>query len=322
MIKIITLAFFIISFNIKAVDLNSFREKHLVKPFFVYNFKEKGFGFYDIGDDKLKVFNWSFELLFSFPIKKGSSPGDLRQNPYPTDVIFTKNSVYVALSKNNIINIYNKQGKFNGEIKTNLAPQMLINKGNSIYIYNGNIDFKNELTTLRTSYSLKKYLIESPLVVKGLQRDKKELFKDIGNIQVSSLPPMYSLDNKGNVILLDRLKGRLFIINELGVILKKIILPIKDNFKIVNEKEGNRLFASLKVISFYFSMITDNEDILLAVGKNITERKKASTVFYRLKKDESIKEKEIKGKWLIVGTIKNVLLIFNRDKYNFKIIKI
>ena len=47
-------------------------------PAIIHDLGEKGFAIHDIGEDKLKFFNWDAKLIKEMKIKKGEGPGEFK----------------------------------------------------------------------------------------------------------------------------------------------------------------------------------------------------------------------------------------------------
>jgi hypothetical protein len=298
------------------VDLS---EKILqVKDSVAFRFGDEGFGFYDGGDGKLKVFNWNMEITRAIPVQIGEGPGEIK--PFIFNACMTKDTFILNGYLEKRINIYDKKGKFTKSFFIDFSPRKIIYREDRLYAFNSTFFDRKENTVLVKTIDPS---TGEPIKTICL-KDKIDLFKKYKSYSDVS-QRLFDFEVKGdNFLILDKAGSRILEYNEDGKLVKKISLPYEFRMDMTEQVSGENRFVVLSMLDMYTNFIVVRDHIYACFMKSLKydKEKRAwiiKTLVIKLKENGKHTERVFDGDLVIFGVYKDSLYLFDFNDYKITI---
>ncbi len=284
-------------------------------PAIFYDLGKKGVAAYDVGDKMMKFFDWDFKPVSRFPIAKGEGPGEAKSFIASTCIVDGK--IYILVSFDNNIKVFDQQGKFEKEILLEAAPRDMFFKNGGLYLPNLRINptgdsfllgtIVDPLTGKKTKdISLKERLI-SPDSVDG------------GPIMIG-MASTFDVGNDGSIYFLNSSVNLLAAIDSSNRVKYKIDLPYKERTLRQVVKENGEDVLYLSTLDWYPDMRAFDDAVYVCFQKTVktgnkNDERTYQTVVIKVSNKDEFSEKAFDGQCSIIGQHKGNLYLFNSDEY-------
>jgi len=299
-----------------AVDNNiDLSEKIIkIKNEIIFRFGERGFGFYDWDDGKLKIFNWNFEVESAIKITIGEGPGEIK--PFIFNGCLSKDKIFLNGYLEKKINVYSMEGKFINTLLLDITPRKIIQHRDRLYLFNASF-FKTNGSPLFaimidpvSGKKIKTIYLKSKCGVAKEYEDAPDIAQRLLDFDVS--------DN--GLYLLSRSQDILFEIDENGNLIKEIKLPYKFRMKYTTQKDGTDTVVTLSMYDLYIDFKVIKNEIYVCFLKTIkydeqTREAVFKTYLVKVSKNGNFSQKIFNGKFKILGENQGVLYLFNVEDY-------
>ena len=292
-----------------------------IKNEIFFRFGERGFGFYDWGDGKLKIFNWNFEVESAIKITIGEGPGEIK--PFIFNACLFEDKIFLNGYMETKINVYSKDGKFINTLSLDITPRKIIHQRDKLYVFNA-------LFFTKTS---------SPLFAKIIDPVSGKTLKTINLKSKYGVSKEYEgapgiaqrlLDfdvNNNELYLLSRSQDLLFEIDENGNLIKEIKLPYKFLMKYRTQKDGTNTVVTLSMYDLYTDFKALKNETYACFLKTIKyDEKTGESVFktylVKISKNGNLSQKVFNGDLRILGEHQGILYLFNFDDYHVITLKL
>jgi len=286
----------------------------LQQPVMIYDIGAAGFGVYDIGDQKMKFFDWEFKHYRQFPLPKGAGPGEVKNIVLSACLI--NNKIYIlGLFEKKII-VINSEGNLEKEIPSPFIPKKIIYRNNKLYAFKISLNMMEESFPLgavldpQTGKTIEEISIKGKLITKKLGQLEREMIGLSTSIDVS---------DRGNIFLMMSAATLLGVCSANGQILYTVDLPYKERRDVQTLKEGDKEETVVSDLDWYPDMRVFNDNAYICFLKTVSKEKSGKaryqTVIIRVNNEKKMKEKTLDGNLIIIGKHDNQLQVFETDEY-------
>lgn len=283
-----------------------------IKGQYPVNFEDQGFGVYDWGEKKYKIFDWNFNIVQSFPIAIGEGPAEVK--PYVYNSFIYKDKVYVNGHLSRVINIYSYKGAFAGSLSLAIAPHRILLHNKNIFVLNSAVIDSPTLPFVQvldidTGKKLKEVHLKSSIPKP----------KDLG-YTISMYFIHYDIGADELIYMLHALDNSLLLIDMDGNIVKRVKLPHEARVHYNASKDANNVMVTLDTLDFYQDIGYSKNGIYLTflktekLGETVSDSV-VKTYLVKWSNNGKFQEKVFDGDLVILGEYKNTLYLFNRDEY-------
>ncbi|MDQ1353282.1 MAG: hypothetical protein QG657_3588 [Acidobacteriota bacterium] len=283
-----------------------------IKGQYPVNFEDQGFGVYDWGEKKYKIFDWNFNIVQSFPIAIGEGPAEVK--PYVYNSFIFNEKVYVNGFLSRVISIYSYKGAFAGSLSLDITPHRILLHNKNIFVLNSAVIDSPTLPFVQvldidTGKKLKEIRLKSPIPKP----------KDLGHT-ISMYFIHYDIGADELIYMLHALDNSLVIIDMDGNIVKRLKLPHEARINYNASKDGNNVMVTLDTLDFYHDIAYSKNGIYLSflktekIGETLSDWV-FKTYLVKWSNNGKFQEKVFDGDLVILGEYKNTLYLFNRDEY-------
>ena len=286
-------------------------------------FGNQGFGLYDTGDNKYKIFDWNLNKTAEIPIRIGEGKAEII---YPDVTSFILNrQLYINSSFSNIISVFDLNGKFARDFKIeskSTGQMILFNK--NLYVFNEDffIDKKDKFSELLR-------IIEpiSGKTLKTIPYREKIKIPEKYSMKSNFLSGMFlfKLDRLGRIYILDPINLFIYMISQVGTIQARIKLPFQPEVKyteILNQ--GNKSLVRQIMAEYTSFIIYENKYYALFKrfvfkDKNMRNVKRKVSLL-KFEPNGTYKEKFFEGNLRILDENNGVLYLY--DDLDFFFIRV
>ena len=304
----------------KQIDLSESLIK-VQEPGIIHDFGEKGFAIHDIGEDKLKFFNWDAKLINEMNINKGEGPGEFKY--FITSAFFFDEKLYLLGFMENKINIYDLNGKFIKTMKMEFIPKEVIYLQNKLYVFNLRMNASAESFTPGNIIDPKTFKTNKKIIMKGSIVSPKTLG---GNPALLGLSSTFDVGINGNIFILISSANLLIEVSEDGELINRTDMPYKERKEINSVKKGDKVETVMSVLDWYQDMRVFKNTAYACFLKHVKKDKYGSDVYHtyviKILKDQNYNEKILEGNFVFIGEYKENVFFFNTETYQIVSIKL
>jgi hypothetical protein len=291
------------------------------EPAIIHDLGEKGFAIHDIGEEKIKFFNWDAKLINEMKINKGEGPGEFKY--FITSAFFFDEHLYLLGFMENKINIYDIDGKFVKSIKLEFITKEVIYLKNKLYVFN-----------LRMNASAASFTLGNIIDPKTFKTNKKIIMKDRivspktlgGNPALLGLSSTFDVGINGNIFILISSENVLIELNEDGELISRTDMPYKERKEIKSVKNGDKVETVMSVLDWYQDMRVFKNSAYACFLKHVKKDKYGGDVYQtyviKILKYQKYNEKILDGNFVFIGEYKENVFFFNTEKYQIVSIKL
>ncbi len=306
--------------SIKVVDMSEEFLK-IQQSVMFYDLGDDGFAAYDIGDGSLKVFSWDCTLKQRIPIKKGEGPGELKSSI--ASVCLVDGKFYIAGFFENKICIFNRNGKFEKDLKVDFSAKEIFFHHDKLYLLKLNLLKDNNGICLGKFADPVSGKASQDICLKG----EKVTADSIGvNSFMARMSSTFEVSKNGNIHLLVSSASLLVTIDRQFKVIRKITLPYKERILSRTIKNGDEDQSVMSVLDWYPDVRAFEDDLYICFSKTVkrdpeTGKGDIHTIVIKVDPAGKTSEKEIEGDQIIIGRNKGVLYLFNTEEYVLSMVK-
>lgn len=291
------------------------------EPAIIHDLGEKGFAIHDIGEGKIKFFNWDAKLINEMKINKGEGPGEFKY--FITSAFFFDEHLYLQGFMENKINIYDIDGKFVKSIKLEFIPKEVIYIKNKLYVFNLRMNASAESFTLGNIIDPKTFKTNKKIIMKDSIVSPKTLG---GNPALLGLSSTFDVGINGNIFILISSENVLIEVNEDGELISRTDMPYNERKEIKSVKNGDKVETVMSVLDWYQDMRVFKNSAYACFLKHVKKDKYGGDVYQtyviKILKYQKYNEKILDGNFVFIGEYKENVFFFNTEKYQIISIKL
>ncbi len=281
----------------------------------IHPFGKNGFGIYDKGDKKFKIFNWDFQITGQIPISNGESPAEVKNIILTASLI--NDELFISAFGDNKIKIFDRKGPFIQCKTFGITPRRIVFKQGKLFLFNSNFSIKEKAALLakvidpKSGTTLKEITLQDNILSTKTQDQEASL---------TGLTSFFDIGDNNHIYLFNGYEHTLFEIDENGRLIAKTDLPFKMREKRRIEKRENRYETVVSTLDFYTGMELFENVCYITFLKTIKTDKDTGAAFYRtivmkIYRDGKHVEKTFDGAQSIMGKNGDTLYLFNFDEY-------
>jgi hypothetical protein len=292
-------------------------------PAFFTCLGSKGFSIYDWGSEKLKFFNWKFQLIKQIPLTRGEGPDQVMQNVLAAYIV--KERIFLIGLMENKIKIFDRDGKFIKSIPLEMMAKDMIyqQEEEKLYIFNLQISAADDSFLLAKVIDPNSTKPVKNIMLKGKMESSKLLD---GNAIMIGIASIFAMEDNKKIYLVISSANALYEIDENGKFLRKVSLPYEERKIIRTTKENGEDHTTLSVLDSYTNMKVIQNNLYICFLRHIKKDKKTGADLYQthiLKySGEGFAEKIIDGNNFIMGEHEGNLYLFNIDDYQATVVNL
>lgn len=301
-----------------------FREQ-VLKFEAVNNFGDRGFGLYDFGEMKYKIFNWQFKAISEIPIKKGEGPGELKYNSVRACII--GNRLYINPYIDTFIDIFDiTSGRYIKRYKTGLLAELFPTSQQKLLLFNKSLlentknNGKPELARIvepETGIVLKKIHFPVYIDMSKYSADEQEGISD---------HILFFLDAKDIACILNQKEQRAYFVDFNGQLLSKRDLPGFFDFRVEYARMGDNNIEVHSSTSFYEGFFVSGNNLIgnyyaSSREKSMTEDPGAGYIHFVRPENTYTEMKNKGGRFHLLHGDRDVIYLINQDNYEVSQVK-
>ncbi len=280
---------------------------------------KRGFGLYDSGDNKYKIFDWNFKKTIEIPIPLGEGKGDIQSTSM--DAFVYNDHLYVHADYSDITSIFNMKGQFVKDFKLDIKQDYITCWNNKVFAFNRNFFIDNNGKPSRLCHIIdpQKMSILKTVMLKERFTVPSKYAKN-PNYLFSSF--LFAISDTGNIFILDPANLDILQVSNDGDILSRTKLPFETEiyyrqFQIDGKSQLvidiRQSYHSFCVVDNYFYVLF-YRGIRKKGNPNDIERKAS---LLKIDKNGKYKELVFNGHFNILGENNKKLYLYERLDYYF-----
>jgi hypothetical protein len=292
-------------------------------PGFFTNLGSTGFSIYDWGEEKLKFFNWNFQLIKQMPLTRGEGPDQVMQNVLAAYLV--KDKIFLIGLMENKIKIFGQDGKFIKSIPLEIMAREMVYQPEQDKLYIFNL----QISAGANSFLLAKIIDpnsnkpgENIMVNSQLESSK---FLE-GNALMIGLSSIFAMGNNKMIYMVTSSANALYEFEGNGKFLRKVKLPYNERKVIRTTKRNGEDYTLISDLDFYTNMKVIQDTLYICFLRQIKKDKKTGADIFQthiLKfSGDKFPEKIVEGNNFIIGENQGNLYLFNIDDYQATIINL
>jgi len=292
-------------------------------PGFFTNLGSTGFSIYDWGDEKLKFFNWKFQLIKQMPLTRGEGPDQVMQNVLAAYLV--KEKIFLIGLMENKIKIFGQDGKFIESIPLEImAREMLYQpEQDKLYVFNLRINAGSDSFLLAKIIDPNESKPGENIMVNSQLESSKFLE---GNALMIGLSSIFAMGNNKMIYMVNSSANALYEFEGNGKFLRKVNLPYKERKIIRTTKRDGEDHTVISDLDFYTNMKVIQDNLYICFLRQIKKDKKTGADIFQthiLKfSGDKFPEKIVDGNNSIMGEHQGNLYLFNIDDYRVTVVNL
>jgi len=272
-----------------------------------------GFGLYDTGDNKYKIFDWNIRKTTEIPVPMGEGKAEIK---FPrVDAFIHENNLYIRSKYTKKINVFDMKGTFIRDFILDVGSCSIKFFNQKIYAFNNTffISKNGYPSELFKTFDLKGKILDT-VNFKGKIALPTIYDK---NPDYLSYEFLFDIDETGDIYILDPINLFIYNVNAKGDINSKTKIPFKIEIVFTRAKVGEKEMVFLDVRKHYSSFKVFNGDYYVLYmelsGNRDNIQRKASLL--KIKKDGTFTKKILSGNLEIIDENNGTLYLYDEMEF-------